>query len=298
MQKSQKLSRLLGDLQIISVTTQNNRNSQAMKKPLQLLIGVIVFSGLALICSAFKNLPTLIQGRKIENTSYGLGEVLRYRIHYGPINAGIVTMSVLPNTHTINGKTAYNLRVEGETLKSFDWAYKVRDKFESWVDQESQAPLRYAKTVRENTYFNQDVAIYDHEKATLRNKQGELEIPRYTQDIASAIYYLRNLDYSSANIGKRFPIDIYLDNQVYNLNITFIGKETIKTDIGKVRCIKIKPKLVVDRVFKNTDGMTVWVSDDENHVPLRIKTEIQVGSLTVDLITYDNVKNPFNALIK
>mgnify|MGYP003336615108 CR=1 FL=1 len=278
------------------VENQQPQTPTKMKKTHLVILALgAMFASLAM--SSFASLPPVILGRKVTNNAYQTGEILKYRIHYGPVNAGIVSMSVHPQTTVINGKNTYNLRVEGETLKSFDWAYKVRDKFESWVDQESQAPLRYAKTVRENTYYHQDVAIYDHDNKKLRNKQGELVIPAYTQDIASAIYYLRNLDYATATVGKQFPVDVYLDNKVYNLNVTYKGKETIKTDLGKIRCIKIKPKLVVDRVFKNTDGMTVWVSDDANHIPIRIETEIQVGSLKVDIIQHQGLKNTFSSKV-
>lgn len=236
--------------------------------------------------------------RTLSNNAYQPGELLKYRIHYGAINAGIVSMSVSPNAQNISGKNSYAVKVEGETVKSFEWAYKVRDKFESWIDQGSQAPLRYAKTLRENDYFAQDIAIYDHENAKLRNKKGEITIPKYTQDIASAIYYLRNLDYKKAAINTQFPVDVYIDNEIFQLPITYKGKEVIKTDIGKIRCIKLKPQLVVDRVFAKADAMTVWVSDDENRIPIRIQTDIRVGSLKVDITQYQGLKNPFNSFVK
>ena len=151
-----------------------------MKKSLTLALVALIF---LTSLPSFKQAANVVLPRKMANLAYQPGETLKYRIHYGAINAGVVSMSVNPNPTIINGKTTYNLRVEGETVKSFDWAYKVRDKFESWVDQESQAPLRYAKTVRENDYFHQDVAIYDHDNRKLRNKQGELTIPQYTQEI-------------------------------------------------------------------------------------------------------------------
>lgn len=266
-----------------------------MKKPNFYIVTAFIFLGLSL--PAFKQSQNVVLGRKIVNNAYQPGENLKYRIHYGAINAGVVSMSVSPTPTNISGKTTYNLRVEGETVKSFDWAYKVRDKFESWVDQESQAPLRYAKTVRENSYFFQDVAIYDHDNKKLRNKKGEITIPQYTQDIASAIYYLRNLDYANATVGKQYPVDVYIDNQVYSLPITYKGKEVIKTDLGKIRCIKIKPKLVVDRVFKHADALTVWVSDDENHIPVRIEGQIYVGSIKVDLMQTQNLKNAFSSKV-
>jgi hypothetical protein len=235
--------------------------------------------------------------RKVANSAFKPGEKLTFRAHYGIINAGIITMSVGSTTTKVGNRNAYSMKVEGETLKTFDWAYKVRDKFESWVDDQSLAPLRYAKTVREDKYFDEDLAIYMHDKKKMRNSDGELAIPVYTQDIASALYYARNLDLKNAKLNQSFPIDVYLDNKVYNLSFTYIGKETIKTDLGKVRCIKLRPKLVVDRVFKNTNDMTVWVSDDDNKIPIRVQTEIKVGSIKVDITGYQNLKNSFTALV-
>lgn len=236
--------------------------------------------------------------RKITNDAWKAGEKLTFRAHYGLINAATIKMTVDAATSKISNRTAYAMKVEGETLKSFDWAYKVRDKFQSWVDNESIAPLRYAKTVRENKYFDEDLVIYMHDKKKLRNPEGELTIPAYTQDIASALYYARNLDLQNATVNQEFPIDIYLDNTVYNLSFTYLGKETIKTDLGKVKCIKLRPKLVVDRVFKSSNDMTVWVSDDDNKIPIRVQSAIQVGSVKVDITGYENLKNSFTALVK
>lgn len=236
--------------------------------------------------------------RKITNNAFKGGEKLKFRVHYGLINAALITMKVDPSTSSINGRNSYHVTVEGETLKSFDWAYKVRDKFESWIDNEALAPLRYAKTVRENKYFNEDLAVYMHDKKKLRNSKGDLTMPVYTQDIASALFYARNLDFSAATLNKVYPIDIYLDNKVYNLNFTYLGKETLSTDLGKVKCIKLRPKLVVDRVFKSSNDMTVWISDDKNHIPVRVQSAIKVGSLKVDITGYENLKNAFDAKVK
>lgn len=258
------------------------------------LFGVIIL-GFGLLSFNQKEIVNFSQ--KVENKAFQSGEVLNYRIHYGVVNAGIVTMKVSEPVK-VNDRDAYNLKIEGETLKSFDWAYKVRDKFETWIDVESHVPYRYSKTVRENDYFYQEIAIYNHEQKYLKNKKGKITITPTTMDVASAIYYLRNIDYNNSKVGAKFPMDVYIDNEVYNLSVKYVGKETIATPLGKIRCIKIKPELVVDRVFKNKDAMTVWVSDDDNHIPVRIQTEIYVGSLKVDLVKHENLKNPLSALIK
>lgn len=236
--------------------------------------------------------------RSMSNTAFKAGEKIKFRVHYGVINAANILMSVDPTTTTVNGRKAYGVRCEGETLKSFDWAYKVRDKFQSWVDESSLAPMKYAKTVRENKYFDEDLAIYMHDKKKMKTTDGELTIPAYTQDIASALFYARNLDFTKAYTNQVFPIDIYLDQKIYNLNFTFLGRETISTDLGKVKCIKLRPKLVVDRVFKSSNDMTVWISDDANKIPVRVQSEIKVGSLKVDITGYENLRNTFTALVK
>jgi hypothetical protein len=235
--------------------------------------------------------------RDINNSAYQANEELNYRVHYGALNAAVVQMSV-SKPMVVHEREAYNLKIEGQTLSSFSWMYKVRDKFESWVDAKSHTPLRYSKTVREDAYFHQDVAIYNHKEKWLKNKEGKIKITDHTMDVAAAIYYMRTFEYKNKPEGYKFPMDIYIDNKLYNLSVTYAGKDVIDSDLGKVSCIKLKPQLVVERVFKDENAMTVWVSDDENHIPVRIQTDIYVGSLKVDLTSYKNLKNPFNSLKK
>ena len=236
--------------------------------------------------------------RNIKNTAFKGGEKLNYRVHYGFLNAAKIKITVDKNLVDIKTRKAYHVTAEGRTIKAFDWMYKVRDKFESYVDSQSLAPLKYRKAVRENKYVDTDFVIYQHHKKRLVGVKGKLNMNSYTQDIASALYYARSIDFSKAKKGDVYPIDIYLDNKIYNLAFKYAGKETIKSDVGKVKCIKLIPKLVVDRVFKGEEDMTVWISDDKNKIPVRVKSEIQVGSLKVDLTGYSNLKNPFSSKVK
>lgn len=236
--------------------------------------------------------------RKIENTAFTFNEKLQYRVHYGVINAATVSMEVMSAFVQKSDRNCYNIRAEGKTLKSFDWAYKVRDRFETFIDQEAMAPLSYNKSVQEDNYTDNDLVNFKHNKKKLYGVKGILDMPVYTHDIISALYYVRNLDFSKAKNGDKYPIDVYLDNKIYNLGFKYAGKETISTDIGKVRCIKFVPTLVVDRVFKDQDDMTVWVSDDANKIPIRVKAKIMVGSVKVDITSYSGLKNEFKALVK
>ena len=235
--------------------------------------------------------------RNQNNLAFKEGEKLTFRAHYGIINAAKITMELDASKSKVNNRSVYKSTVEGATYKSFDWAFKVRDKFESWVDADAIATLRYAKSVREDNYTDKDYALYMHDSKKLKNTDGTLTMPEYTQDIASALYYARSLDLQNAAVGSSFPINVYLDNTIHNLSFKVIGRETLKTDIGKIKCIILRPKLVVDRVFKGDDDMTVLVSDDANKIPIRIKSAIKVGSIKVDITGYSGLRNYFSAKI-
>lgn len=236
--------------------------------------------------------------RKVKNTAFTFSEKLNFRIHYGVINAAVVTMEVTDDFEEQYQRKCYHIKAEGRTLKSFDWAYKVRDRFDTYIDAEAVAPIKFTKSVQEDKYLDNDLVAFKHSKKKLYGAKGVLDMPQYTQDVISAIYYIRNIDFSNAKKGDKYPLDVYLDNKIYNLGFKFAGRETIKTDIGTVRCMKFIPTLVVDRVFKDEEDMTVWVSDDENKIPVRVKADIAVGSIKVDITGYSGLKNEFTALIK
>ncbi|MGN6476729.1 MAG: DUF3108 domain-containing protein, partial [Flavipsychrobacter sp.] len=111
------------------------------------------------------------------------------------------------------------------------------------------------------------------------------------------IYYARNIDYSKYSPGDKIPFSMFLDDQVYNLFIRYLGKERVTTKYGTFNTIKISPLLIEGTIFKGGEKMTVWVSDDENHVPVRVDSPILVGSIKVDLAGYVKLRNPFTALI-
>ncbi len=233
--------------------------------------------------------------RSAKNSAFTHGEQLRYRVHYGWINAASVTLSVDDKPTLIDGRETFKINAYGRTFKTFDWAFKVRDNFISYVDKKSIAPLKYFKNVQEDNYRDEDLVYFDHEKRYMTGKQKSMEMPAYVQDVVSGVYYARTINYSHAAEGQCFPIDIYLDQEIYNLKFKYLGKEVIKTDLGKIECYKIIPQLVVDRVFKDEDDMTIWISADENKIPIRVEASIYIGSVKVDITKATGLKNSFSS---
>lgn len=234
------------------------------------------------------------------NTSFHDGEKLTFRVYYNMsfvwINAGNAHFATHLEEH--DGHKVYHITGDGRTAKSYEWFFKVKDKYETFLDKETLLPERFVRNVSEGgVKFNQDV-LFNRKKGiatTAENKS--FDISKCTQDVLSAIYFARNINYNKYKAGDKIPFTMFLDDKLYSLYIKYMGKEVITTKMGTYSAIKIMPLLIEGTIFKGGEKMTVWVSDDENHVPLRVDSPILVGSIKVDLIDYENLRNPFAAMI-
>jgi hypothetical protein len=234
------------------------------------------------------------------NTSYRNGELLTFKVYYNMGFVWIYAGNAVFNTvgKELNGRKVFHISGDGRTAPSYEWFYKVRDKYESFIDQETLLPVHFIRNVNEGGFkFSQDVT-FAHETNTAMSAGKKFTIPTCTQDVLSAIYYARSIDYSKYKPGDKIPFDMFLDDKVYPLYIKYLGKEEIETRRGKFKAIKIVPLLIEGTIFSGGEKMTVWVSDDKNHVPLRVNSPIVVGSIKVDLMEFENLRNPFDAMLK
>lgn len=235
----------------------------------------------------------------IRNGSTAPGEVLKYKVFYtlagAYFNAGEATFSNVLETY--QQKPVYHLSGEGHTYPSYDWFYRVRDLYESFVDTATMLPLKFLRNVHERNYRVYNSALFNHKTLQVVTTHGVFTIPSCTQDVLSAIYYARNIDYHQFSPGEKIPFNLYLDDTVYPIFIRYLGKETIKTRYGKFRAIKFKPLLIEGTIFKGGEDMTVWVSDDANKVPLMVETPILIGSIRVYLSAWQGLRHPATAFL-
>jgi hypothetical protein len=233
--------------------------------------------------------------RSIPNGAFSYGEELHYRVHYGFLNAARVKIKVHDKPAMVNGRKTFVIDAVGHTISAFDYMFKVRDSFKSYVDQESVAPLLFKKAVQEDKYYDTDEVFFDHPNKKLKGKKKDMEMPIYVQDIVSGMFYARTIDFTNAKVGQTYPLNIYLDQEIYNLKFKFLGRERIKTDLGRINCIKLRPQLVADRVFKDEEDMTIWVSDDANKIPIKVESKIYVGSVKASITSAKSLRNPFSS---
>lgn len=241
------------------------------------------------------------------NHTFTIGEKLTYKVFYNWgfmwIGAGEVDFNVKQTT--LNGRPVYNYSVNGSTYKSYDWFYKVRDKYESYVDMKTLKPIRFVRDTDEGGYitYNDNYFDYNHNRATSyrkgnahkSGKRDTMQINSCTFDILSILYHLRNVDASKYKKGDYIPVSVFLDEEVYDLGVEFMGREVVKTEYGKMRCIKLCPKLVAGDVFSEDAKMYVYVTDDENKIPVLIESPLVVGSIKAYIQDYKGLKYPMSA---
>ncbi|OYU94232.1 MAG: hypothetical protein CFE21_16725 [Bacteroidetes bacterium B1(2017)] len=236
--------------------------------------------------------------KKVKNTAFTYGEKLEYRVHYGPLTGGNASFEIDPNSVDVNGRKSYHIKVSGKSAGMVDVMFKVRDEFESYVDEEAIIPWKCIKRVKEGGYKDSDFIMFDQVNGFATSRRGKVDIEQQTQDVVSAIYFARTTDMTNAKVGDIFPVNFYIDAENYLLRFKYVGKEVVKTDAGTFNTLVIKPQLIKGRVFKDDEALTLWVTDDDNKLPIMVESDIFVGSIKAELIKYDKVKNPLTSKIK
>ncbi|TAL41079.1 MAG: DUF3108 domain-containing protein [Chitinophagaceae bacterium] len=236
----------------------------------------------------------------IRNTAFNAGEQVTFHVYYAVagvfIHAGDAVFT--NNLEILNGKPVYHVTGDGKTNPSYDWIYKVRDKYESFIDTATLQPYKFIRNVNEGGYKKYENITFNRTANTAVTSNGVFKVPDCVQDVLSSMYYARNVDFDKYKPEDKIPFSMFLDNEVFNMYIRYLGKETIKTRYGKFRAIKFKPLLLKGTIFEGGEKMTVWVSDDKNHIPLRVESPIVVGSVKIDMMSHRNLRYPLSSLIK
>ena len=226
--------------------------------------------------------------RTIENNAFTVGEKLTFDIKYGFVTAGVAVMEI-PKIKKIAGRDVYHISFKVNSIPSFDSFYKVRDRYETYLDVKSIFPWRFEQHVREGGFSMDFAAFFDHRRGVAKTSKGTYEIPPNVNDIISAFYYARTLDYSQLNVGDKFELHNFYKEKVYPLAIVYKGKETIKVGAGTFDCIMVEPIIVEGGLFKTEGKIIIWLTDDELKIPVKVKTKILIGSIDAELSEFEGL---------
>lgn len=229
------------------------------------------------------------------NGAFKPGEKLVYRLSYGIFDAGEATLTVDEVDKKVRGRKLWRVRGIGKTISAFEWFYKVNDRYESYIDAEGLFPWVFIRRVNEGGYkINKDYTFKQHVNKVDNGEGKEFSVPNAVQDMISAFYYARTMDYDQAKKGDTFLVNIFLDDELYPTKIRYKGKEVIRTRNGKFRCHKFAPVVQEGRVFNSEEDLTVWITDDANKIPIMAKADIKVGSMKMHLVDWEGLSNPMS----
>jgi len=227
------------------------------------------------------------------------GEELKYRISYSFLNAGIATLRTEETMY--NDRPHLHVVGEGKSTGMVRAFFKVNDIYESYIDKETGLPSFYIRNISEGGYRRHFASTFDHEDNTvslynmLNGETRDFDIGDGIQDMISSFYHLRSLGHDELKVGEQVEINMWIDDEIYPFMLKIVGVEEIKTSkFGKIECLRIIPLVMSGRVFREKEGLNLWVSNDENHIPVFMKADLAVGSMKADLVGYSNLKYPLN----
>jgi len=255
----------------------------------------------ALLCIILFTVPLIAQKTY---PAFKSGEWLKFRIHYGFLNASYATLHL--STDTIDSIPVYHVVGKGKTTGFASIFFKVDDTYESYFGRKDGKPYRFIRKLSEGGY-TKDIEIdfhYNDDKAIItdnkHDKKFDIPIHDNIQDLLSAAYHLRNqYKFEDFKEGESINMDMLFDEEgIYKFKLKFLGKEVIRTKFGKVECLKFRPLVQSGRVFKEQESLTLWVSNDLNKIPIRIKADLAVGSLKADLDGFNGLRNQFKIIVQ
>lgn len=217
------------------------------------------------------------------------GERLRFVIYYGLIDGGYIDAEL--NMVNFEGKQAYHSKMLAMTTGIADKLYKVRDEYQAYFDPITILPYKSIRDINEGKYKKYNNVYYDYDSLTATNINGEIfEITPDIRDMVSVFHLIRNRDFDKMKSGDIIKVNTFFDDELFPFDMRYRGIETVKTRMGKFECIKLVPYVEPGRIFNSEDDMTIWLSADKNKVPIRVKFDLKIGSVKVDLIEYSGLK--------
>lgn len=242
--------------------------------------------------------------RSVDNHTFARGEWLKFRVHYGFVTAGYMEMEVKPYKAYRRGRPCYHIVGHGYTHPAFEWFYTLDDKYESYCDEEALVSWQFNRKIAEGSFRAYTETHFDHFSNQARyidNQKGvrHYDVPVNVQDVISAFYYARaRYDQRQLRVGDRIEMHNFIDRKPYELEAKLLKREVIEINDIEYRALKFD--LLIEEVGMITDGSTIqfWISDDDNKLPLRIESELMVGSLQADLIDTRGLLHPMRSRLR
>ncbi|MCW3806113.1 DUF3108 domain-containing protein [Plebeiibacterium marinum] len=248
------------------------------------------------------NISLFSQGTPARNKeAYQAGEYLKYSLRYSFITGGYVSFSVQDSLW--NSTPTNYVQLKAKTSGLVDAIFKLRDRYASFIDKETNQPVKSIRDIKEGSYRYYNEVTYNYAEVledSIRinsQKSGQVNVPRHIQDILSAFYYARKFDFNDdMKKGEILEYTTYFSDEIFPLRIKYVRNEVINTSYGNMECFLFYPVTEVGRAFKTEEDMQIWITRDNNRIPVKVKVNLKVGSFICDLVEFKGLKNSFSCI--
>lgn len=224
-----------------------------------------------------------------------------FKVSYSFLDAAEAKMVVSPQISSINNSPAYKIDVYGETLGVFK-LFRVKDNWGTYLDTANIIPHQSYRHIEEGKYRKHERVIFEHEKRNAHvrlydreNKKlvdtKDYKVPPNVQDIVSGFYLLRTMDLKKLKKGDSITLTGFFDKEIYNLKLIYDGKDQVSTKGGSFSTFVFSPVIPKNKLFRGEQPITIWISDDKNKIPVKIKAKLTVGSLDMELMEAKGLRN-------
>ena len=224
---------------------------------------------------------------------YKVGEYSEYNISFNSLKVGSAQLEILEHTQ-IKNKGAFHIAGKGKTTFFFDLFFKVRDVYETYLDTSRVLPIKFLRDIYEGGYTKKQRYRFKHSEEKVFYEKTQQDIYKNTQDMLSALYFARTFNKDTLNQTTSFFIPIFMDEENYFLEIKYLYNENVSTKFGKINCMVFKPKMQEGRVFEDGEKMKIWISNDKNHLLIKVETKIWTGLIKAILVKHKNLKYPLS----
>lgn len=234
--------------------------------------------------------------RRIGTKAFAAGEYLSFDVNYLGVTAGEANLKV--SDTLLFGRKCFSVEFRLRSKPFFDMFYRVEDRYTTVIDAEGLFPWHFEQHIREGGFTKDFAADFDQVNHVAKTTEGTHPIPAYVQDMLSALYYSRSVDYGSFKEGQKMHLQNFYKDSTYELDVRFRGRQTIEVESGKFNCVVIEPLAHEGGLFRSEGKLYVWLTDDERRLPVRVSTRIAIGSVDSELLRYRGINGPIDSRIQ
>ncbi|MDR1552211.1 MAG: DUF3108 domain-containing protein [Prevotellaceae bacterium] len=243
------------------------------------------------------------------NFAFQNGEAITLEANYkwGLVNTAVGEAVLKLSKEDYNNQIHFVSSVNIRTYGFFDAFFKVRDHFISKFNAENMKPSYFYQDTHEGKYTKKSTMHFDWKNNKLSGKKQRKKSPEReysidlkgcTFDFISFLYFLRNMDFNSINANSNLLVTFALDDILKTLNVRYAGTKTIKTKAGKFNAIEIIVQLLENDTFASEPEMSLFLSNDKNHIPLYAEMPLRIGKVYISLSNFNNLKYPVTSKLK